>query len=210
MVINHKYKFIFIHIPRTGGTSTREVLRGYEGSVVYERPWRRDTRPRIGPHEVLTGYIEKLGLKNTDSYFKWARVRNPWDRLVSIYNRRRKSPAVLKSNWACGMEAVDNPFGDWVEMQRGHPKPWRQNVFNQRRYINESQELDFVARFENINEDFSFFCDKVGLPQTKLPHKGAFAHDNYKEYYNKKLIDKLLGFDNFREDLDYLNYDYQP
>ena len=60
------------------------------------------------------------------------------------------------------------------------------------------------------DEDFSFFCDKVGLPQTKLPHEGAFAHDNYKEYYNKKLIDKLLGFDNFREDLDYLNYDYQP
>ncbi len=88
-------------------------------------------------------------------------------------------------------------------------RPWRRNIFNQRRYIKD-QGLDFMSRFENINEDFSFFCGKVGLPQIKLPHKNGYKHNDYREYYNKKLINKLLSHDNFREDLDYLNYDYQP
>ena len=208
MIINHKHKFIFIHIPRTGGISTREILQGYEGSVVYDKWCKADLK--VGPHEPLTDYIKKVKLKDTDAYFKWARVRNPWDRLVSIYTRRRSSSDFLKTNESCAREAIDNPFSDWVDMQMPETlRPWRRNIFNQRRYI-KNQGLDFVARFENINEDFSFFCDKVGLPKIELPHKNAYDHDDYRKYYNKKLIDKLLNYDYFREDLDYLNYDHQP
>ena len=208
MIINHKYKFIFIHVPRTGGISTREALQGYEGSVVYGK-WLK-TKLKVGPHEPLTDYIDKAGLKNTDAYFKWARVRNPWDRLVSIYSRRAKTAKPHDAADHPAPQAVSNSFEDWVGLQMlDKPPYWRQQIFNQRRYIKD-QGLDFVSRFENINEDFSFFCDKVGLPQIKLPHKNGWKHNNYKEYYNKKLIDKLLSFDSFREDLDYLSYDYQP
>ena len=221
MIINHKYKFIFIHIPRTGGISTREALEKLGGSVVYDQAGWKHIRGKIvvygepqlgplGPHEVLTEYINKADLKNADTYFKWARVRNPWDRLVSIYNRRRNTVRWYQTGTHPAQEAIDNPFEAWVEIQINTTKPpWRHRVFNQRRFIKD-QGLDFVSRFENINEDFSFFCDKVGLPQIKLPHKNGWKHNSYKEYYNKKLIDKLLSFDSFREDLDYLNYDYQP
>ena len=209
MIINHKYKFIFIHVPRTGGISTRGALEKLEGSVVYGKWCKPELK--VGPHESLTDYIEKVGLKNVDAYFKWTRVRNPWDRLVSIYNRRRNTIRWYQTAKHPAQEAINNPFDVWVEMQMNTVKPpWRHRIFNQYRRFVKDQGLDFVSRFANINEDFSFFCDKVGLPQIKLPHKNGWKHNSYKEYYNKKLIDKLLNFDSFREDLDYLNYDYQP
>lgn len=209
MIINHKYKFIFVHIPRTGGTSTREVLKKCDGSVGYSRR-KKERGDIIGQHSPLTDYVEKLGLKNIDSYFKWTRVRNPWDRLVSIYSRRANTAKPHDAADHPAPQAVNNSFEDWVGLQMLDKAPyWRKQIFNQRRFIKD-QGLDFVARFENINEDFVLFCDKVGLPQTKLPHLNGYRHNDYREYYNEKLIDKLLNYSTFREDLDYLGYDYQP
>ena len=208
MIINHIHKFIFIHIPRTGGISTRKALEEYDSSEVYGRWCKPEFK--VGAHETLTDYIEKLGLKNTDSYFKWARVRNPWDRLVSIYSRRVKTAKRHDAADHPAPQAVNNSFEDWVGLQMlDKPPYWRKQIFNQRRFIKD-QGLDFVARFENINEDFVLFCDKVGLPQTKLPHVNRYRHNDYREYYNEKLIDKLLNYSDFREDLDCLNYNHQP
>ena len=124
-------------------------------------------------------------------------MRNPWDRIVSIYSKRKYH------EWA-GFPRAES-FSDWIdaEMSKG---PW---VFDQRKYI-QDQGLDFVSRFENIDEDFSFFCSKIGLPEIKLPHVNGFPHAHYRKFYDKKLIDKLLNYSTFREDLDYLGYDHKP
>ena len=223
MIISHKYKFIFIHIPRTGGSSTREALMGYD-SIEYKytkseqyvgpiQKWEQGVN--VGAHNTLSKYIQLADIKETESYFKWTRVRNPWDRIVSIYNRRGSAVRYRKEWPKCASDAIDNSFNDWVQnkllraRRRGGPDFPPDHIFNQRKYI-KNQGLDFVARFENIDEDFSFFCKKVGLPQIELPHINGYAHDNYKKYYNEKLIDELLALNSFREDLDYLNYDHQP
>jgi hypothetical protein len=67
-MINNEYKFIFMHITKTGGSSI-EKLFNYEG-IKHQRPIE---------------LINILGQTTWDSYFKFTFVRNPWDRTVSEY-----------------------------------------------------------------------------------------------------------------------------
>jgi hypothetical protein len=77
-MVNHKYKFIFVHINRTGGTS-----------------WERAFGMRSGHDHRTVHALTKL--KVWDHYFKFTFVRNPWDRYVSIYrNRKIRTPF---GNW---------------------------------------------------------------------------------------------------------------
>jgi hypothetical protein len=66
-------KIIFIHIPRTGGTSVEKYF-----NFKYEAGWK----PKTAQHLTLQEYSEHY---DTDNYFKFTIVRNPWDRLMSWY-----------------------------------------------------------------------------------------------------------------------------
>jgi chondroitin 4-sulfotransferase 11 len=65
----HSKKCIFVHIPKTAGTSVTDALFG-------------TPRPRHRPLQWYEGMEPEL----YKEYFKFAFVRNPWDRLVSGYH----------------------------------------------------------------------------------------------------------------------------
>ena len=54
--------------------------------------------------------------------------------------------------------------------------------------------VDFIGRYENINEDFSCICKKLNIPEPFLPHINKFYHDNYMNYYTKEMIDEVKSF----------------
>ncbi len=54
--------------------------------------------------------------------------------------------------------------------------------------------VDFIGRYENINEDFSYICEKINIPEPILPHVNKFDHDNYMNYYTKEMIDEVNSF----------------
>ena len=69
MAINHKYKTIFVHIPKTAGTSMeRKEFVGLPGADC---------------HDSINKFKERV--TNSEEYFKWCFSRNPYDRLVSAY-----------------------------------------------------------------------------------------------------------------------------
>ena len=63
-------QFIFVHIPKTAGTST---LRWLNGGVV-----------KRNCHSTALQYKKMLG-QQYNSFFKFSFVRNPWDRMLSFY-----------------------------------------------------------------------------------------------------------------------------
>ena len=71
-MINHKHKFIFIHINKCGGTSIDKVFSG-----------------KFRGHKKAFDY-KKLNPKEFENYFKFTFVRNPWDRVVSFYHYQMK------------------------------------------------------------------------------------------------------------------------
>ncbi|MDD4955629.1 MAG: sulfotransferase family 2 domain-containing protein [Candidatus Omnitrophica bacterium] len=83
MRISHKYKFIFFSNPRTGSESVRKALDPFSDifSSVNDPVYNNHITP-----EELKNHFLKMGW-DWDKYFKFCFVRNPWDRLVSIYYR---------------------------------------------------------------------------------------------------------------------------
>jgi len=67
--------------------------------------------------------------------------------------------------------------------------------------------VDYVGRFENLEDDFFSVVKRLGLPgEIKLPHLLKSKHGKYREYYNPET--RTLVFNKFREDVERFNYEF--
>ena len=93
-------KIIFIHIPKTGGTSIEDVIWGPDRKRrTAEQLWMGIVAP--GRNKYQTGGLQHLlatqvrkevGVDLFNRCFKFAMVRNPWDKAVSqfVYMKTRR------------------------------------------------------------------------------------------------------------------------
>lgn len=200
MIISHKHKFIIINIPKTGTRSYRETLHGHVD--VTGVGLRHCVETDIYQHERAVDAIPKFKANNWDwdMYFKYTTVRNPWARYASFYwwlqtkyqnfsNRDPNSLNQVQQNALKYFTKVFNRcnfddtkiFRDIVDTQ------YSQDQFFM---VNNTIAVDYIARLENIKNDFEFFCKTTDLP-TNL----VFKHENknepydYKDMYTQELID---------------------
>ena len=159
MVVSHEYKCIFIHIPRTSGTSIEKTL--FEKNTASRNPnyWKKYK------HFKASQVREHVGEDVWNSYFKFSMVRNPWDRVVSRY----------MMFWVEELKPINIGSGKslqyFLENDGMHITPW-ENGITCCDYIDE--ELDYICRFENRDEDLTHVLNAVGHP---IPAKG-FANVN--------------------------------
>jgi len=119
--------------------------------------------------------------------FKFAFVRNPWDRVVSLFHRKERGRA--------GAPETFPEFCVWIENASDtcvHPTTHR----NQLDWLtDESGEIavDFVGRFENLHHDFQHICTRLGTPYLPLTHKKSnrAGRKHYTEYYTPELRDTI-------------------
>jgi chondroitin 4-sulfotransferase 11 len=186
MLISHKHKFIFIHIPKTAGTSISSVLN----------PFCEELYPSI-KHSNAVKIKEKFGSDIWNEYFKFTFIRNPYERLLSWYNMIEKNmwrPNLFQSH----IKKNIHSFSEFI-MDDKHPigiNKLPQQRISQFKIISENGRVivDFVGRYENLNEDFNYICNKLNIPQTHLPHINKFDHDHYMNYYTKEMISEVNSF----------------
>lgn len=97
-MISHRHEAIFVHIPKTAGQSVEQAFVEDLGLTWEDRDvlaLRYNDDPARGPQRlahlyadeyVRLGHIEQ---ERWDSYFKFAVVRNPYDRILSEFRYRR-------------------------------------------------------------------------------------------------------------------------
>ncbi|MDB2347376.1 sulfotransferase family protein [Verrucomicrobiales bacterium] len=150
---------VFIHIPKTAGTS---VVKALFGSSSRHIPWEEFHRTN--------------GRKFSD-YYKFAFVRNPWDRLLSAYLfLKRGGMNPTDAAWAKECLGQYNDFEsfvhEWVSVE--NIESWV-HFIPQYKWIYDDQEtlqMDYVGRMESIGEDFQTVAKRLGrnveLPVTML------------------------------------------
>lgn len=171
--IFERSKSIFIHIPKTAGTSVSEALYG-------EQPW----------HHPIKLYHE-LDAKKCHDYFSFAFVRNPWDRLYSTYNYAKKiSHPIYRGPLSdiASYQTFEQFVMEWCCQQNFAEHHFLQPQFNYLTIDGDSIAVDFVGRFENIDDDFLHIARHMQL-QTSLPKKNVGQHSSNRNVYTPEMVD---------------------
>ena len=191
MIISHKHKFVFIAVPKTATATIREALKTHSDIIGESIDPPYDWHPRAVD---LKKHFHKKKW-DWNKYFKFAFVRNPWDRLNSEYLYRKKRISVFKDKqdkpkYIIESEKmfrnVDN-FAKWVKSE--YINTQNPCFPNQCKYLMETNNellVDFVGKFENLQQDFNIVCDKIGIERQTLQHKNKTKHKFYTEYYDEE------------------------
>ncbi len=220
MLISYRKNFLFVHIAKTGGTSIRAALRPYRWGGWYSAPlWvasqiNQMTRPRhklglkFPRHAKAIAAKEMLPETVYRDLFKFVMVRNPWDLQVSSYHHiQREKPEVLQ-----GVSS----FGDFLRLKFDSDRPYDYMLDTsaelQHEYVVDLQGrviVDFIGRYERLEEDFTAICRRIGIPTPALPHlRKARERDDYRRYYNDELAELVAR--HYHRDLETLGYSFDP
>ena len=167
---SEKFKTIFVHIPKTGGQSIEHVFIADSGLTWETRAallLRRKTKEEKGPnrlaHLLAREYVP-FGYVTQDDFaasFKFAVVRNPYDRAISEYRYKIiDKPA-----------ARDLTFREYVtSLETG--KRTRHDVPQSDFVLDKSgmMVVDKVLRFENLAEDFADVSRRIFGRAIDLPY----------------------------------------
>lgn len=192
-MVNHELKCIFIHIPRTAGSSL---------STAINKGRRREEGVIEGPiHFGKNWVVKEYGEDLWDEYFKFSFVRNPWDRLLSQYSWR-----VAKQQ----DDVQDRGFNEWV-MWRSEQKKKREMLTKQVDTITCGSEIivDFVGQYENLHRDYATLCEKLNVVDpVELPHK--HNKKSGRKPYNDIYTDatKEIVQDYYRKDIEMFRYTF--
>lgn len=199
MLISHKYKFITIDTPKTGTRSLRESLLTLGIVDVCGEPnlgsefYQHDGAIRTKKQFVKNGW-------KWNSYFKFTIVRNPWQRYFSFfkyfksygekYMRRDESidwnePEINQGKFC--VELFKNKDDQTVLK-----KIILNNDSQDSYYCDESGKIivDHIAEFQNLQNEFVFLCNQVGIQTPTLQHSNKSSSPlNMRDIYNQELID---------------------
>ena len=187
-MIFHDLKTIFIHVERTGGVSVRKHLLEHENHF---RRWQQTKHFTSSEMKELTQLWDIW-----DNYYKFAFVRNPYDRLVSWYNACH-----LHHEWVSDIALYMRQYNTLSELIY-HNQPHSQLIKSQ---YETTSNLDFVGRFENREEDFGKICDKIDIPYSNRKENTS-VHLDYKTYYTG--VTKKIVTEWFKEDLERFKYEF--
>ena len=215
-MISDEKRCIFVHIPKTGGTSIEDAIWGADWSLRTEQQlWMGAVRPGFNKYQsgglqhLLASQIRtEVGAQKFDEYFKFAFVRNPWDKVVSQFHYLKTRP-MLRRYMGVGRWGTFNKYVRVLGENSGcHVQSYVQGSF----LTNAAGDslVDFVGRFENLQADFDFVAQKIGLMHQTLPHSTKSERRKpYVEYYNAKT--RAIVADIYQADIQQFGYEFgQP
>lgn len=215
-MISHEHKCIFIHIPKTAGTSisnfyfpTKELnWKKPNYNLLYGWCPKRKIHLQHATSKQLLE-LELIKPEIWESYFKFTFVRDPYDRAYSDYY------------WIMEDRQVEGSFVEYINRTgefnkilsdnsvmtfRGDHLVPQTNFFD----FEGNYKMDFIGRFEQIDKAVFYINKKLGIDKAFNVHvqKGAYKKKrHYSHFYNKE--NKLLVEQYFQKDIEKLGYKFK-
>ena len=216
---------LFIAIPRTAGTSIIKALIKSGGMQIRKHRFIKDFHNKgiisFGHFDVKV--LTKEGVisqEYLDSAFKFCFIRNPWDRLVSLYNyyrygkaARTRGEMTKRKVWGqkSFREFCLDLYEEDIDPIGFYNVEGLSQCNNQLDWIVDSSGkvfVDFIGRFENLAEDLVGIGRRIGLDLV-LYHKNRMRHKYYQEHYSGEDTDlvEVVG-KIYRKDIEHFGYKF--
>lgn len=198
MKIDNKNKLVFIHIPKNAGTSLWGILPGKRDSSLYKHI----------EYKELVNKIPKI-----QTFNKLAIVRNPWDRIYSLYSHIVTTHPKIINHYQSNIDNLHKPyhkqflkwhkevyneamqygFNDWVmncNMIWLHD-PSKKSLITKPQYewINDKQNniaVDIIIKFEEIHTLLKRL-NKINIQCNDIPLlNSSIRMKNYRSVYNRE------------------------
>lgn len=213
MLISHRHRFAFIHVPKTAGSSVafslwrlRDQVDDYwanrwlaRAGVRYNHlaPWPLKKFRTHTPADMLR---RQLPADVFAGLFKFSFVRNPWDLMVSYWHYlRRPSRRHHRRRLAERLPSFDAYVR--YEMRRGKISQSRMLTDRQGRLL-----VDFVGRFETLEADFARVCRVIGV-EVELMQANRGESRDYRDFYSPGLASLVAEY--FAADIERFGYAFE-
>ena len=218
-MIYHELQAIFVHIPKSAGTSIGTHLGGYSDEAVWGMLDHRSLRhltplSSLNPFSLSwSGCGEVIYRRCRDTiflkrnyptedqlrtYYKFTFVRNSWARVFSWYGNVMNDARHRRR-----YKVPEGATFDWFIANRMY------TLRDQLYYIVDIHGdigVNFVGRFETRQSDFDKICDRIGLEVSVLPEKNRIGNSSYVDHYTSASRE-LVGAQ-YKRDIDYFGFTF--
>jgi hypothetical protein len=176
-------------VSRVGWLPTARVYQvtiGRAPRFVWYRVAKAGTRTILGHLEqhadlaVREAYFRHLPVGAYRDHFRFAFVRNPWDRLVSCWANK-----AVEQNYFALDEETRNSFPAFVRWAAASVDLDTGDIHLRRQSrLIDLERIDFVGRFETFDADLAVVCNRLELPPVAR-HENRSQHRSFSSYYDE-------------------------
>ncbi|MGH1416066.1 MAG: sulfotransferase family 2 domain-containing protein [Pelagimonas sp.] len=203
-MLSKSRNFLFIHVPKTGGNSIQRVLLPFSDDRMVltgphhdgvERFEIRSPRLDIHKHSTLQDYQQQLTVDEFAKLSKVTCVRNPWDRCVSFFfSPHRGEVEWTPKRFETFIRETVQPHAYFLSLPGQSDDPF--------------DNLDFVLRFEHLDDDFAALCAQLGIGDLDLPQINVSRRSDYRAYYTDQSLVDLVA-EKFAPEIERFDYRFQ-
>ena len=164
LIISEERKIIYMKPSRAAGTSIRRTLKKQIPDLNHKK----------ADPEFYRNWISNITDQKLDQYFIFSAIRNPWDRVVSV-------ESIFKIGWKklLGPCITEGKWTDTIEQTHAIPV-YGYSYFNGHKFV------DFIIRYERLQEDYNYLCKIIGIESEPLPrYLKSVRKTDYRLYYNE-------------------------
>lgn len=207
-MISHQHKCIFIHIPKCAGSSVEDLL--WPGKRSEADLWmgfvdRFHNRHQTGGLQHLTASLvrSEVGEETFQSYFKFAIVRNPWDKAASQFAYMERRPDLCEF---VGLRP-NGDFETYLSAIARTPHVQWQDQYSFLYGSNGELLVDRIIRYESLASDLPSVLRAVGIQSDCIPHANPSPRRRpTSELYNDRTQQRVA--DLYRRDIAAFDYSF--